>query len=171
MQLCLELVKFRRWHIGSLWTLARVALNRQAEVGSYGLLEVLVSAAQHLAACAAFLTQQLHAWAPVEVSCRLARSRISDASSPAHCCALRVACLREEVSMFLTQLDSLVYVPLAIKCDSIVPWYFPYPPCTFSCTPFCTSRSRIRVLLGLSYSATFKIWVALIQSSARRRMQ
>lgn len=55
--------------------------------------------------------------------------------------------------------------------SSNVPWYFPYPPCTFSCTPFCTSRSRIRVLLGLSYSATFNIWVALIQSSARRRIQ
>lgn len=50
------------------------------------------------------------------------------------------------------------------------PWYFPYPPCTFSCTFFWTSRSKIRVRVGLSYSATLRICVALIQSSERRRM-
>jgi len=50
------------------------------------------------------------------------------------------------------------------------PWYLPYPPCTFSCTPFCTSLSRILVLAGLSNPAAFKIWVALIQSSALLRI-
>jgi hypothetical protein len=68
---------------------------------SYGLLEVPVSAVQHLVAYAAFLMQQLHVWVREAVFCRLAQSRISDASSPAHCCARRAACLRGAVSMFL----------------------------------------------------------------------
>ena len=48
------------------------------------------------------------------------------------------------------------------------PWYLPYPPWTFSCSPFCTSRSNIRVRCGLSNPATLRIWVALSQESARR---
>ena len=52
----------------------------------------------------------------------------------------------------------------------IVPWYFPYPPWIFSCTPFCTSLSNILVLAGLSNPAILRMCVALIQSSDRLRM-
>ena len=54
--------------------------------------------------------------------------------------------------------------------DAHAPWYFPYPPCTFSCSPFCTSRSSTRVRCGLSNPATLRICVAFSHESERRRI-
>lgn len=75
--------------------------------------------------------------------------------------------------------ESGIHVPVSIvtkktrdqnNVNRRVPWYLPYPPCTFSWTPFWTSRSSIRVRAGLSNPDALRICVAFIQSSDRRRI-
>ena len=88
------------------------------------------------------------------------------------CAACRRCCF------VLPALDLGVMGPMFLYCVRrvllvrfiCIPWYFPYPPCTFSCLSFWTSRSNILVLAGLSNPAALRICVALIQLSPRRRI-
>ncbi len=51
-----------------------------------------------------------------------------------------------------------------------VPWNLPYPPWIFSCSPVRMLFSRIFVRRVFSMPAILRIWVALSQPSALRRM-